>query len=112
MVAAILLVIFAIVFPLRRWARRRGGPAASLAGGMTYFIAIDLGFMLVEMAMMQQLSIFLGHPIYSLVVVLAGLILSAGIGSLVSDRLRLSSTPPAACPPWSWSSPCFCILPP
>jgi predicted membrane-bound spermidine synthase len=47
--------------------------------------------MLVEMAMMQQLSIFLGHPIYSLVVVLAGLILSTGVGSLVSDGLRLAS---------------------
>jgi predicted membrane-bound spermidine synthase len=44
------------------------------------------------MAMMQQLSIFLGHPIYSLIVVLAGLILSMGIGSLVSDRLSLRSS--------------------
>ena len=42
--------------------------------------------------MMQQLSIFLGHPIYSLVVVPAGLILSMGIGSLVSDRLSLRSS--------------------
>jgi hypothetical protein len=45
--------------------------------------------MMVEMGMMQQLSIFLGHPIYSLIVVLAGLILFSGIGSLASDRLRL-----------------------
>jgi predicted membrane-bound spermidine synthase len=47
--------------------------------------------MFVEMAMMQQLSIFLGHPIYSLVVVLAGLIFSTGVGSLVSDKLQLNS---------------------
>lgn len=46
--------------------------------------------MLVEMGMMQQLSIFLGHPIYSLVVVLASLILFSGIGSLTSDRLNLN----------------------
>jgi hypothetical protein len=45
-----------------------------------------LGFMCVEMAMMQQLSIFLGEPVYSMVVVLFGLILSTGVGSLVSDR--------------------------
>ncbi len=55
-------------------------------------MAIGRGFMLVEMAMMQQLSIFLGHPIYALVVVLAGLILSTGIGSLASDRVRLASS--------------------
>jgi SAM-dependent methyltransferase len=92
MVAAIAMVIFAIVFPLIWWARRRTVPKAPLAGGIAYFIVIGLGFILVEMAMMQQLSIFLGHPIYSLVVVLAVLILSTGIGSLVSDRLPLSSS--------------------
>src|SRR5260370_4257874 len=47
--------------------------------------------MFVEIAMMQQLSIFLGHPIYSLVVVLGGLIFSTGIGSLASDKLQLNS---------------------
>ena len=47
--------------------------------------------MLAEMGMMQQLSIFLGQPIYSLAVVLAGLILFAGLGSLASDRVAISS---------------------
>ena len=41
---------------------------------------------------MQQLSIFLGHPVYSFVVALAGLILSTGFGSLVSDRLSLGAS--------------------
>ena len=91
MLAAFVLVISTIVFPLVRWARRRTVPKPPLAGGIAYFIAIGLGFIFVEMAMMQQLSIFLGHPIYSLVVVLAGLILSMGIGSFVSDRLSLRS---------------------
>src|SRR5260370_16532415 len=48
--------------------------------------------MLVEIGMMQQLSIFLGHPIYSMVVVLGGLILSAGLGSLASERWPVKST--------------------
>jgi hypothetical protein len=91
MFAALILVIFTILFPLHRWAKRRGAAQSGLAGGIAYFVAIGLGFMLVEMAMMQQLSIFLGHPIYSLVVVLTGLILSTGVGSLVSDRLPLRS---------------------
>jgi hypothetical protein len=41
--------------------------------------------------MMQQLSLFLGHPVYSLVVVLAGLVFFAGLGSLASEKLRLAS---------------------
>jgi len=92
MAAAFVLVIAAIVIPLIQWARRRSVEKAPLVGGVVYFLAIGLGFILVEMAMMQQLSIFLGHPIYSLVVVLAGLILSMGIGSFVSDRLSATST--------------------
>src|ERR1017187_1287179 len=92
MLAAIILVITTIVLPALRWTRKQGAAEAPPAGGLAYFIAIGLGFMLVEMAMMQQLSIFLGHPIYSMVVVLAGLIFSTGIGSLASDRLQLRSS--------------------
>jgi hypothetical protein len=72
--------------------RAAGRPVQGSAplGIIIYFISIGLGFMLAEMGMMQQLSIFLGQPIYSLAVVLAGLILSAGLGSLASDRMRMS----------------------
>jgi hypothetical protein len=91
MLAAIILVITTIVLPALVWTRKRGDAKAPPAGGLAYFVAIGLGFMFVEIAMMQQLSIFLGHPIYALVVVLGGLIFSTGIGSLVSDKLLLNS---------------------
>jgi hypothetical protein len=91
MLAAVVLVISTIVAPARLWAKRQSGGPPAPVGGIAYFIAIGLGFMLVEMAMMQQLSIFLGHPIYSMVVVLGGLILSAGLGSLASDRWPVKS---------------------
>jgi hypothetical protein len=91
MLAAFILLVLTIVLPLRRWASRRSGRTPPRAGGIAYFVGIGFGFMLVEMAMMQQLSIFLGHPIYSLIVVLFGLILSTGAGSLISDRLPLGS---------------------
>jgi hypothetical protein len=92
MLAALILVVLTIVLPLRRWSSRQIGAAHPRVGGIAYFVGIGVGFMLVEMAMMQQLSIFLGHPIYSLIVVLTGLILSTGVGSLVSDRLPLTTS--------------------
>jgi hypothetical protein len=98
MLAAAILVALTIILPLKRWARRQAGITPPGAGGIAYFVGIGMGFMLVEMAMMQQLSIFLGHPIYSLVVVLAGLILSSGVGSLVSDGLRLGSSASSRAP--------------
>ncbi|MGD0221644.1 MAG: hypothetical protein ABSF71_04850 [Terriglobia bacterium] len=91
MLAALILVVLTIVWPARRWTRLRQGSASAPAGAILYFIGIGLGFMLAEMGMMQQLSIFLGQPIYSLAVVLAGLILFAGLGSLASDRVPLNS---------------------
>jgi hypothetical protein len=90
MLAAAILVAFTILAPAIRWGEHHA--TRPPAGGMIYFIAIGLGFMLVEMAMMQQLTILLGQPIYSLIVVVAGLIFSSGLGSLVSDALKLRTS--------------------
>jgi hypothetical protein len=55
------------------------------------FSMIGLGFMFVEIGMMERLSTFLGYPIYALAILLFGIILSTGIGSFVSDRLKLQT---------------------
>jgi hypothetical protein len=47
--------------------------------------------MLVEIGLIQRLSLFLGHPVYGLAVGLFAIILSTGIGSLLSDRAPLGS---------------------
>ena len=60
MLAALILVILTIVWPARRWTRFQQGAPPAPAGSILYFIGIGLGFMLAEMGMMQQLSIFLG----------------------------------------------------
>jgi hypothetical protein len=54
----------------------------------TFFAAIGLGFMFVEVSQMQRLSLFLGHPSYSLSVVLFSLLLSCGIGSFLTPVRR------------------------
>src|SRR5262245_29732411 len=45
--------------------------------------------MAVEIGLLQRMSVFLGHPIYSLSVLLFTLILATGIGSLLSDKFVL-----------------------
>jgi hypothetical protein len=52
-----------------------------------YFFAIGLGFMFVEISQMQRLMVFLGHPTYSLSVVLFTLLVGSGVGSLLTQRL-------------------------
>ena len=53
----------------------------------TFFIAIGLGFMLIETSQMQRLIIALGHPTYGLSVVLFALLLSSGLGSYLTESV-------------------------
>jgi hypothetical protein len=55
--------------------------------GSVYFLLIGLGFMLVEIGLIQRISVYLGHPVYGLAIGLFGIILSTGIGSLLSANV-------------------------
>lgn len=48
---------------------------------LAYFAALGLGFIMVEIALLQRFLLFLGQPIYTYAVVLAGLLIFTGIGS-------------------------------
>src|SRR6266852_1427672 len=51
---------------------------------LLYFVAVGLGYILVEIAFIQRFVLFLGHPTYALTVVVFLLLLSSGAGSLIS----------------------------
>jgi hypothetical protein len=55
---------------------------------LLYFIAIGLGYILVEIAFIQRFVLFLGHPTYALTVVVFLLLLSSGVGSMTSRSWR------------------------
>jgi spermidine synthase len=89
LVVALVLVVAVIVVPLRNAIKDVG--KRLVIGGSFYFLLIGIGFMSVEIGLLQRMSVFLGHPIYSLSIVLFTLILATGVGSLVSDKLTLDS---------------------
>jgi hypothetical protein len=51
-----------------------------------YFAALGLGFMFVEVSLIQKLTLFLGYPTYSLTVTLFGVLVFSGIGAILSGR--------------------------
>jgi len=53
---------------------------------LLYFVAVGLGYILVEIAFIQRFALFLGYPTYALTVVIFLLMLSSGAGSLFSRR--------------------------
>ena len=64
-----------------------------LWAGALYFSLIGAGFMLMEIALIQRLSVLLSHPIYALGILLFTMILSTGVGSFVSEKLPLARRP-------------------
>lgn len=51
-----------------------------------YFLALGLGYLFLEMALIPRLVFFLANPIYALAVVLAGLLSVSGLGSAWAAR--------------------------
>ena len=88
--ASSLMAVLALLVPLALRRRSLGSlRRGEVAAALTYFALIGFGFMLVELAMLSRLSVFLGHPTLALAVLLAGIILFSGLGSLASGRLDL-----------------------
>ncbi len=83
---AALLSALLIVAPLGALRTRRT-PMHGLARVVVYFLALGLAFLFLEIAFIQRLTLFLGHPLYSVAVVLAAFLLFAGAGAGLSARL-------------------------
>ncbi|OYT54756.1 MAG: hypothetical protein B6U72_01425 [Candidatus Altiarchaeales archaeon ex4484_2] len=52
-----------------------------------YFFLIGLGYMFMEISLIQRFILFLGQPFYSISIIIASLLISSGLGSLFSSRL-------------------------
>lgn len=80
-----------VVSPLARYEALRPAQERTRlrnhARPVIYFAGIGLGFMWVELALIQRYILFLGHPTFALSVVLFALLLFGGIGSAMSARL-------------------------
>ncbi len=81
------LVLVTMILPSLPAVRQAKASLAWL--GTFYFALIGLGFMFIEIGVIQRVSLFLGHPIYGLAIGLFSIILSTGIGSLISERFKL-----------------------
>ena len=56
--------------------------------GCWYFALIGLGYMAVQLALLQRLSIVIGHPVTCLALVLASMLLGTGVGSALAGHER------------------------
>ncbi len=84
MVVSVFLCAAFIFGPLLFAKRRAPLPTGGGAVGLLFFGSIGFGYILIEIAQLQRLIIFLGHPVYSITVVIFAMLLSSGVGSVAS----------------------------
>jgi predicted membrane-bound spermidine synthase len=75
------------VFVLR--GKPRGERAAPYAASVVYFSALGFGFIAVELSLLQHLTLLVGHPIFTLSVLLFTLLAAGGLGSAISSYVPI-----------------------
>jgi hypothetical protein len=66
----------------------KGQPTSPYAASIAYFASLGVGFIAVELALLQHLTLLLGHPIFTLSILLFTLLAAGGLGSRASGRFR------------------------
>jgi len=67
-----------------------GGRLPRRAGAwrfLSYFIFIGVGYILIQVALVQKFVLLLGHPTYALTVIIFSMLVSSGLGSYFSRRV-------------------------
>jgi hypothetical protein len=88
-VLAVVALLAFVFLPLLRTARSPSGERRAPrlpVRQLLYFVWVGLGFILVEVVLIQRFHLYLGHPVYSLAVTLVSLLASSGLGSAWTTR--------------------------
>ena len=93
LVAAAVIILLPLFVVRRSGREQTGRPASSpaakpppLLATAGYFGLLGLGFLLVEIPLIQHFILFLGHPAYALTTVLFALLFFSGVGSVLAQR--------------------------
>ena len=87
-----IVIAIAFLFIPFAWLRRTGkedtGNSQLGAGSIIpYFAALGVGFILIELALLQKLILLLGNPTTTFAILLFTLLISSGSGSFISPRV-------------------------
>jgi predicted membrane-bound spermidine synthase len=89
-IVVVILTVFSMIIPIVLQTNLKD--YAAILPDLAFFALIGLGFMFIEVSQLQRLIIFLGHPSYSLSVVLFTLLLSSGIGSYLTNLITTQTS--------------------
>lgn len=100
----VLLLLFRHVFQPGARSRGRVSTLGYGAVAIAYFSLLGIGYLGIEVVLIQRLQIFLGMPVLTLAVVIGGMLFFSGLGSLISHawplkkQLKVFLLVPVFCP--------------
>lgn len=99
LVQAVVVSLLLILLPLALSGTRQAfaaAPAKLRRRVPGYFLALGLGFMAIEIPLLQRFGLFLSHPLYAAAIVLSAFLVFAGLGARFSARLAPAARWPFA----------------
>lgn len=100
--ASLVLVLIFITLPIcyiylcykqgRFYIQNLGSYIKSISGFSIYFTMLGMGFIILEVCMIQRFMQVLGNPVFSMTTVLFTILLGAGLGSWTSSKLKATVT--------------------
>jgi hypothetical protein len=91
---SLLILMLVILIPLVIY-RKKSTKIRFKKYTVTYILTVlflGMGFMLVEISLLQKFILFFGEPVMSIAVLLSSILLGAGLGSFFSNRIALEKT--------------------
>jgi len=86
---ALVMALVVLLLPLARWKALRAGNAP-IVRGVCYFAALGLGFLFIEIALIDKFSHLLNDNVSSFAIVLCGMLIFSGLGSAWAGRFAAS----------------------
>jgi hypothetical protein len=108
---AAVLALLVLAVPLVAGSRVRAG-AAGLLRPVLYFPALGLGFLFIEIFMIEKASFYLNDRTTGFALVLTGMLLCSGLGSLLADRAGARALPVAVAVIVGWCALAQLLLQP
>lgn len=85
---AVVFALIVLALPLLRWRRRLPG-ATAVGRAILYFVGLGLGYLLLQMWLIDKVALLLGDRTAAFAIVLAGMLVFSGLGSLEAGRSHL-----------------------
>lgn len=84
------ILISALLIFLPIWLKFRKDPATkNVKKGkyILYFALLGLGYIIIEICLIQKFTLFLGQPVYTMLTVISTMLIFSGIGSMLSEKV-------------------------